>query len=360
IACAPSFLIASITYLRVASSWLDGTSLSPASCTSTLSSIEATSLFDSGGGKNRFCSRRGEIIDEIPRDLRRGRVGDDRGGIGDGALHLLGQRPDELEPFRFELPDLGDGGKADLDALSADDVLEHLRGTGVARGLLVQLVRYPEQVEKFFQVQPARSLTVYDRIGAEERTLESVEGGDIGLAFAVAHRDSYSHSPDKGVRFRLDLASSQLIVHQSCRGDQDVGRFARGKTPLERRSVVELDPYPVGRFAPALIRDFHPAGLERAGGEDPDIGRRGRIRDRARQQQRCESHSFSFGTSSRHPQPRGAPWLRRCPDTARKTGPARHSPPTSWAPRNTKCNSAPRAAGARRVSAPSRGVAGFP
>src|SRR5258708_25894774 len=187
IACAPSFLISSITYRRVASSGMDRISLSPASCTSTLSSIEATSLFDSGGGKNRFCRRRGEIIDEVPRDLHRGRVGDDRGGIGDGALHLLGQRPDELEPFRFELPDLGDGGKADLDALSADDVLEHLRGTGVARGLLVQLLGDPEQVEQFFQVQAGRALAVYDRIGAEERPLEPVESGDIrpGLARAA-------------------------------------------------------------------------------------------------------------------------------------------------------------------------------
>src|SRR5258708_3473261 len=358
-ACAPSFLISSITYLRVASSWLDRISLSPASCTSTLSSIEATSLFDSGGGKNRFCRRRAEIIDEIPRDLHRGRVGADRNGIGDGALHVLGQRRDGLQPFRLELPDLGDRREADLDALSADDVLEHLRGIGVARGLLVQLLGDPEQVEQFFQVQAGRALAVYDRIGAEERTLESVESGDIGLGLAGAYRDPYSHSPDKGVRFRLDLASSHLIVHQSPPATQHAGRFAYRNTPLERRSVGELDPYPVGRFAPELIRDFHQAGLERAGGEDPDIGRRGRIRDRAREQQCYQSH-FLFRRANRHPLRRAAPWLRRCPDTARKTGPARHSPPPSWAPRNTKCNSAPRAAGARRVSAPSRGVAGFP
>src|SRR5258708_27682270 len=117
-ACAPSFLISSITYLRVASSWLDRISLSPASCTSTLSSIEATGLFDSGGGKNRFCRRRAEIIDEIPGDLHRGRVGDDRGGIGDGALHLLRQRPDELQPFRLGPPHLGDRPRADLAAPS--------------------------------------------------------------------------------------------------------------------------------------------------------------------------------------------------------------------------------------------------
>src|SRR5882672_5172151 len=196
--CAPSFLISSITYLRVASSWLDRMSLSPASCTSTLSSIEAMSLFDSGGGKSRFCLRRTEIADEIPRNLHRRRVGHHRGGIGDGALHLLRQRSDELQPFRFELPDFRDRGKADLDALSADDVFEHLRGIRVARGLLVQLVRDPEQVEKFFQVQAARSLAVYDRIGAEEGTLESVESGDIGLGFASAQRDPYSHSSDTG------------------------------------------------------------------------------------------------------------------------------------------------------------------
>src|SRR5258708_18791327 len=133
-ACAPSFLISSITYLRVASSWLDRISLSPASCTSTLSSIEATGLFDSGGGKNRFCRRRAEIIDEIPCDLHRGRVGDDRGGIGDGALHLLGQWPDQLQPFRLERPDLGDRREAELHALSAHDLLEHLRAIGLARG----------------------------------------------------------------------------------------------------------------------------------------------------------------------------------------------------------------------------------
>src|SRR6267154_4787264 len=100
-------------------------SLSPASCTSTLSSIEATGLFDSGGGKNRFCGRRTEICDELLGDVLRGRIGHHRGGIGGGALHLLGQRPDELEPFRFELPDFRERGKTDLDSLSADDVLEH-------------------------------------------------------------------------------------------------------------------------------------------------------------------------------------------------------------------------------------------
>src|SRR6266853_5229395 len=356
-ACAPSFLISSITYLRVASSWLDRMSLSPASCTSTLSSIEATGLLDSGGGKNRFRGRRTEISDEILGDLRRRRVGHDRGGIRDGALHLLGQRPDELDPFRFELPDLGDRGKADLDALSADDMLEHLRGIGVARGLLVQWVRDPEQVEQLFQVQAARGVAVYDRIGDEQRTLEPVEGGDIGLGFAGAHRDPYSHSPDKGVRFRVDLAPAQLIVHQSRRGDQNIGRFARGKTPLEERPGSELEPYPVVRFALELVRDLHQAGLERGGGEDPDIGRRGRTGDRARQQQRDESHSF--GDANRHPPPSGAPWLRRCPDTAPGNGPARHSLPPSSAPRNTKCSSAPRPAKARRASGPSRGAAGF-
>src|SRR5260221_12944063 len=304
--CAPSFLISSITYLRVASSWLDRMSLSPASCTSTLSSIEATGLLDSGGGKNRFRGGRPEIFDEIPGDLRRRRVGHHRGGIGDGALHLLGQRPDELQPFRFELPDFRDRGETDLDALSADDVLEHLRGTGVARGLLVQLLRDPQQVEEFFQVQAARSLAVYDRIGAEQRTLEPFEGGDIGLGFAGAHRYPYSHSSDKGVRFRVDLASAQLIVHQSRRGDHNIGRFARGKTPLERRPGGELEPYPVVRFALELVGDLHQTGLERGGCEDPDIGRRGRVRDRARQQQRYESHSF--GHANRQPPPPTAPW----------------------------------------------------
>src|SRR6267154_150845 len=239
--------MSSITYRRVASSGLERMSLSPASCTSTLSSIEATGLLDSGGGKNRFCGRRSEIVDERLGDVLRGRIGHHRGGIGDGALHLLGQRPDELQPFRFELPDLGDRGKADLDSLSADDVLVHLRGIDVARGLLVQLLRYPQQVEQLFQVQAARSVAVYNRIGAEERTLEPVEGGDIGLGFAGAHRDPYYHPPEKGVRFRVDLASAQLIVHQSRRGDQDIGRFAGRKTSLERRPGGELEPDTVVR-----------------------------------------------------------------------------------------------------------------
>src|SRR5258706_10777682 len=98
-------------------------SLSPASCTSTLSSIEATGLLDSGGGKNRFCGRRTEISYELLGDVHCRRIGHHRGGIGDGALHLLGQRPDELQPFRFELPDFRDRGKTDLDSLPADDVL---------------------------------------------------------------------------------------------------------------------------------------------------------------------------------------------------------------------------------------------
>src|SRR5712691_7060049 len=140
--CAPSFLISSTTYLRVASSWLDRMILSPASCTSTLSSIEAMvipDLVDSGGGKSRFCGRRTDVTHEIRRDLGFRRIGHHRGGIRGGILHLLGQRPDQPQAFRLELPDLRDRPEADLDALSADDLLEQLRRTGVARGLRRQL-----------------------------------------------------------------------------------------------------------------------------------------------------------------------------------------------------------------------------
>src|SRR5882672_9760518 len=109
----------------MASSWLDKMSLSPASCTSTLSSSEAMGdpLLDSGGGKKRLCSRCSDVMHEIPRDRGFRRLGDDRGGIRGGILHLLGQRPDQLQAFRLELPDLRDRAEADLDALSADDVL---------------------------------------------------------------------------------------------------------------------------------------------------------------------------------------------------------------------------------------------
>ena len=69
-------------------------------------------------------------------------------------------------------------------------------------------------------------MVVHDRIGAEERLLEFVERGDIGIGRARAHRDADPHAPDEGVRFRFDLAPSQLIAHQSRRGDQDIGRFA--------------------------------------------------------------------------------------------------------------------------------------
>src|SRR5712691_3956700 len=172
--CAPSFLISSTTYLRVASSSLDKMILSPASCTSTLSSIEAmaiSDLVDSGGGESRFCGRRTEIKDEIPCDLGFRRLSHERGGIGGGILHLLGQRPDQLQAFRLELPDLRDRAEADLDALSADYVLEHLRGTGVARGLRLQLLGDPEQVEQFFQVQAGRRVVVHDRVGSEQRRL---------------------------------------------------------------------------------------------------------------------------------------------------------------------------------------------
>ena len=121
--------------------------------------------------------------------------------------------------------------------------------------------------------------------------LESVEGGDIGLGFAGAYRDPDPDSSDKGVRFRLDLAPSQLIVHQSRRGDQDVGRFAHRKAPLElRRRGKELDPHAVVRFTLELLGDFHEARLERARGEDPDIGRRRRTRDRARQERSQDPH----------------------------------------------------------------------
>src|SRR6266702_278220 len=106
--CAPSFLISSTTYLRVASSPLDRMILSPASCTSTLSSIEGMPiprLVDSGRGKKRFCRRRTDVTHEIPRDLGFRRLGDDRGGIRGGILHLLRQRPDQPQAFRVELPD---------------------------------------------------------------------------------------------------------------------------------------------------------------------------------------------------------------------------------------------------------------
>src|SRR6266705_3307372 len=103
--CAPSFLISSITYLRVASSSLDRMILSPASCTSTLSSIEATVipyLVDSRGRKKDFCGRRAEVTHEILRDLGFRRVAQHRGGIRGGILHLLGQRPDQLQALRLE------------------------------------------------------------------------------------------------------------------------------------------------------------------------------------------------------------------------------------------------------------------
>src|SRR6266853_3786039 len=182
--CAPSFLISSTTYLRVASSWLDRMILSPASCTSTLSSIEPTPipyLVDSRGGKKRLCGRRADETHEIPRDLGFRGLGDDCGGIRGGILHLLGQGPDQLQAFRFELPDLRDRAEADLDALPADHVLEHLRGTDVARGLHLQLLGDPEQFEQLFQVKAGRRVVVYDRVGAEQRLLEPVERGDIGI-----------------------------------------------------------------------------------------------------------------------------------------------------------------------------------
>src|SRR6266581_754155 len=174
--CAPSFLICSTTYLRVASSLLDRMILSPASCTSTLSSIEAMAipgLVDSGGGKKRLCGRRADEAHEVPRDLDFRRLAYHRGGIRGGILHLLGQGPDQPQAFRLELPDLRDRAEADLDALPADHVLEHLRGTDVARGLHLQLLGDPEQVEQLFQVQAGRRVVVHDRIGAEQRLLES-------------------------------------------------------------------------------------------------------------------------------------------------------------------------------------------
>src|SRR5256885_15464096 len=98
-------------------------SLSPASCTSTLSSNEAAmALFDPRGGKEHFRGRRSDVAHEIPRDLRFRRLGEHRGGIRGGILHLLGQRTDQLQAFRFELPDLRDSGEADLDPFSSDDV----------------------------------------------------------------------------------------------------------------------------------------------------------------------------------------------------------------------------------------------
>src|SRR3989442_4608573 len=111
--------------------------LSPASCTSTLSSIEAMAipgLFDTRGGKKRLCGRRTDVAHEILRDLGFRRLGDHCDGIRGGILHLLGQPPDQPQALRLELPHLSDRAAAYLDAPSADHVLEQLRVIDVAHG----------------------------------------------------------------------------------------------------------------------------------------------------------------------------------------------------------------------------------
>src|SRR5262249_2233615 len=122
----PSFFISSHTYRSVASSSHDRMILSPASWTSTLSRIDPAmggGLVESGRREYRLDRRRLQILDELVGEVRVGRRGHDARGIGRGGLDLLGQGTDQLEALGLELPDLGDGGEADLHALAAHHVL---------------------------------------------------------------------------------------------------------------------------------------------------------------------------------------------------------------------------------------------
>src|SRR5215831_20957807 len=112
----------------------------------------AARLVESRRGEYRLHRGSLQVLDELPRHVRVARVRRDPGGVGGGGLDLLRQGTDQLDPLALELPDLGDGGEADLHALAARHVLEHLRRGAVSSGLRLELLADAEQLEELLQV----------------------------------------------------------------------------------------------------------------------------------------------------------------------------------------------------------------
>src|SRR5882672_7716494 len=181
----------------------------------------------SGAREQRLHRRRPQVLDELAGEIGVGRLGHDAGGIGRVGLDLLRERADELQPLALERPDLGNRREADLQALAAEDVLEDLRRARVAHDLRREPVADTEQLEQLLEIVAGPGLGVDDGVGAEQRLLEPLEVGDVGIEAAGAHRDTDSDPAEKDVLVRLDLVAPQLVVHQPGGRDEDVHRLAR-------------------------------------------------------------------------------------------------------------------------------------